>query len=960
MSCQVHVGILDSNGKLTKEAKENFVSQVLVLLKYGTENAPESERSPIPYDEKLAPDPAYAEYLSQDTSYLKDEKVYAGFYQTWVARYEKIANDLNFPSNFGLLPAVADPIAIASSGFNVEIPSPDFPAGFTPYFTGALPQTLIGDLVDSGDDETKTKFLAPTALLELVKTLLEKNAPPAPKPPELPKIDPPPLPEDFSLPASSTSPTIEQLSISYEKPAADILGDLSSKEFAAYEKLPQVLSDTISKIPDFITKIANPTEIVSGISKTVKNSGMLGPESEETSTVEKAAKAVLSQKIAEMTFVAAMGITIGSAPGSVTTSITQKTSSKKPEIRYKPVPREEPEEPPKLTPAEKAYQRATGLNESYYGNPDEEGPERTRYLEGLFYVESAYKSYPENYLNMFGERATGTVQDRDNFFQRFNGKPDIRDNDIAEEASKLPIISKTGFFDWQSYSAEKLSSCAMFVRSCFYAAGASNRFFLGLFAPGTAVSVLNQIGLMRNYRWVAEDYENYDFSATNERAIINDLYKYNENKEIIDRDVNEVIPNVVVDGKPATVGSFKQKLEQYVGNVPRYQRNPAKGLQDPAVANFMGDWSLQVDQQGNITTSENLKFLKPYLKPEEKRAVIQGFDMGRFVKTPEKFPALDKGDAMLIVRTMQNVKGKPAMENGEHVLLVSTPRPEGFKYVKSNKDNNYVLQNPIKGIEGGSIDDDNLVVLPNPRSLTYKSFDSIHGVLLAAKSNPIPDSLKDYVELASAAPLSDDDINKIQAAFTNKNVNAAAGSKLADIVKLVEDEVVAVLNVKVRRGRPSAILPTNHDLGYHEPDKLTPSSGWPPQNPVNNENGPGFFLGATIIARTKNLNNNSDVQSMIPISEPASSRRILAIFKTNNYCNEAENTSPFAYFALKYMDDIEINNVTKYFNIKINRYFLAHRVFPSKFYFVAPKKEKIGGLTVDANGKQNQLADDTP
>ena len=407
MSCQQHVGILDENNKLTKEAKNSFISQVLLVLKYGTENIPPEEKPPIPFADILPPDPTFEELIKKDPNYLRDEKIYSAFHKNWIGRYEKQANDLNFKPNFSLLPAIADPIAIAGSGFNVEIQSPNFPDGFLPYFTGQLPLKLIGDLVTSGDDSMKAKFIAPTGPLELVKSLVEKKLPPAPPPPSPPIVVPPPPPPGFSLPQPDPNQklianlTPEQIAANSPKPPEAVLSALSEKELSAFQNLPKVLTEVISKIPQFVTKIGDPTKIMGDIGKIVKNSGMAGPPPKETSHLEKAAQAVLASKMAEMTFVGALAITVGSAPGSATTAITQKTSDAKPENKYFPQKRKQPPVPKEKTPAEKAYERAAGLQGSSYGNTEQ----RTRYLEGLFYVESFLRSFTD--INIYGQSILG-------------------------------------------------------------------------------------------------------------------------------------------------------------------------------------------------------------------------------------------------------------------------------------------------------------------------------------------------------------------------------------------------------------------------------------------------------------------------------------------------------------------------------------------------------------------------
>jgi len=960
MSCQQDVGILDENGKLTNEAKNSFISQVLLVLEYGTENIPAEKKPPIPFPEVLPPDPTFKDLIEKDENYLKDEKIYSAFHKNWLGRYEKLAKDLNLTPNFSLLPAVADPIAIAGSGFNVEIPTPSFPGGFTPYFAGQLPQKLIGDLVSSGDDSTKAKFLSPTGPVELIKSLIEKKAPPSPPPPAPPIVLPPPPPPGFSLPSQDPNQklivnlTPEQIAANSPKPPEAVLSDLSAKEFSAFENLPKVLTEVIGKIPSLITKLADPGKVVGDIGKIVKNSGMAGPQPKETSYLEKAAQAVLSAKIAEMTFVGALSITVGSAPGSATTAITQKTSSAEPQNKYKPKKRKEPPKQKEFLPSEKAYQRAIGLNGSSYGDISQ----RTRYLEGLFYSEVFFRDFPKDYLNVYGEPivqrdgSTGPLRLDKEKSKNIEGISDYRP---LEDLDSIPANNLNGFFELCELSAGNLSSCGMFVRSCYQAAGALNFFFLSLYAHGTAVQVIQNIGLMRNYRWVSEDSENYDpvKPPDGKRAIINDLYELIKGDDgVLTAKLRNLKDSLgySFDNENMTVERFKALLEKYAGEKSIYNTNynelKNQKKSDPygvVTVQFGGDWSLEVDKNGKAKPQKNLSFLAPYLKDREERAYLYGKDIGAMLYNPNSptsgFPSLKKGDAMLIVKTKPIAGGTDWLTNGEHVLLVSEDREAGYKHNSLSNNQPPKLAKSIFGIEGGSLDDNNLK--PSSKPYTFTNKESVKALLQAATA-PSGDAKK-FVLLQGG--ISQAEADQAFAAFEG---NGAAPSKLAAAISIGNLKLEGTLEVP----SPSAILSTEHDLGYVN---TTNQSVTP-----DNRSGPGFFIGATIMARTNNLKYKADVNNSVSIGSHPSERRIIGIFKTDNFCNKAENDSPLASIAASYMDKTIVNDtLTTYIKNPGVLDRIGHVTFPGMFK-PPPKPVKIAAGNSQAESKPGKLAIDTP
>ncbi len=944
MSCQVHVGILDENGKLTKEAKENFISEVLLLLEYGTENIPADKKPPIPYTDSLGPDPSYLKYRKSDKNYLRDEKKYSAFHKNWVGRYEKLAKDLNFKPNFSLLPVIADPIAIAGSGFNAEIPSPDFPGGFAPYFGGLLPQKLIVDLVDSGE----TKFLSPTGPIELVKTLIEKKAPPAPTPPTIPQITPPPLPPGFALPtpdsSKSSSPALPNVGLNAnfqippppKKPASEVLSALSAKEFAAYANLPKALGEIVGKIPSLLGKLANPGDAIAEIAGIIKKAGVLGPEPKKAATLEKAAQAVLSSKIAEMSLVGALAITIGSSPGSVTTAITQKTSSKQPAFKYKPAPRKQPAAKKELTPAEKSYQKALGLAGTSFGNQST----RTRYLEGLFYIEASYRGYPPEYLNVYGE------------LTKINGARPIdwatvkqkgfKASTTEEQRESTHIEKPEGFFEIQEIDAFKMSSCAMFVRSCLAAAGASNYAFLSLYPASAGLQIIQNIGLMRNYRWVSNDPD-YDKNFDNPkggRAIINDLYSLEKDEREVLTPVKrkEKTPGLKIPGvkekgatEDLTIEKFEKLLDDFAGAESRYNKehkaankteleNGVNKALGRATVNFAGDWVLDIDENGNASPTKLLTFLKQYLKPREERCFFYNKDIGYMIKNPDAFPELKKGDALLIVKVDKSRKGIDWLTNGEHILLIGNDRASGFKV------SNTILDPSIAGIEGGSLDDDNLkpakttttYSLTNQNEATKTGIKNTVKALLNAAVGSAKGDAKKYVLLQGG--ITQDEADGAYKVFIGESGDPGTLAKAVGKDKLSLEGTLDVPS-------PTAILQAEHDLGDIVVSKIV----------TDNQFGPGLFLGSTNMARTKQILNAQSAKNLQAIKTTPAERRIIGIFKTDNYCNKIENNSPLATIAMIYMDDIIVNNTSNYFRQTPTIEFFASRVFPGRIPKVKEK-----------------------
>jgi hypothetical protein len=886
MGCNNHVGILDDNGKLTEKAKNDFIEEVQDIIKYGTKGIP-PERQPAFSAGIEVPPNTNPEAIPD----LKNETVFSAFHKNWLGRYEKIANDLNVSSNFSLLPAIADPIALAGSAFNVELPALDFPSGFIPYFSGLLPQKLLLDLVDAG----KTEFLKPDGLIKLVDTLIKAKTPPIPPIPVPPIIVPPPLPAGLvppplalpELPEANipdvNATGLPQVSLQLPNPSLPInaeiplppqavLSTLATKEFAAFANVPKLLLQIIGKIPSLITKFGNVPKLMEEICKLVIESGILG-DIKQTSSIELAASIVLSRKISEMLLTAGMSSTIGSAPGSATTGVTQVTSGPNPDRRYKSKTKKEPTKAPELTPAQKAKQRAIGLAGSSYGDP----AERSRYVGGLFIIESVLGKYDPGTINIYGNyvQAGDALSDQEIAdIQTISKLP----KEKKERLKSTPVKSLQGFSDIVAHDAPELSSCGLFVRSCYAAAGCNNYFFLSLYAAGTAIQVLENIGLMRNYRWVSEN------------------------------------------GKPGIMDDYKNPDKQFDELRKLIDRIAGENSSDN-IADFAYSWSLKLkeDQPGGVTSTYPI--LERYLKPPEERAFIFGIELAQLAKN-KSFPALEAGDAILITKTSDDALRSP-LKNGEHILLVTKDRPAGFDYTidEKNPKNNLLLTNAIYAVEGGALDDENTE--PGTVGLVYKSRVDLETLLNASG----PDIFKMIPEKYRTG-------GQYDASVTPEGKTA--------FLQEFDQKKSITFNLTTDIPRPSAILEATYDLGVTQ----TGGAG-------DNTSGAGLFLGTSKISRTNELKNKSMVEKEgQSIGIKPLERRIIGIFKTNNYCKKIENVGDLATDAMYIMDTTPVNDVRRYFDggvLDIYGYYMFKDLIKANLGRKA-LRDKEGKIVTDSKG----------
>lgn len=315
-----HVGILKSDKKLTEKAKSKFIQEVKDIIQYGTEGLPPDKKPAFPCGGSLPP---AGEAAAKALNDLEDEKKFPDFHKNILGMYEKIANSLDAEGNFSLLPAIADPIAVAGKlGANIE--PPDFPAGFTPYFTGNLVPMLSADLVKAG----KVEFTLPVKL--------------AAKLPDLVGVPKPPLfqiPPVMVIPPTVTiaSPTTEISSCLKQVPPVtpqNALFTLAAINTSVATGTPKLVAQVITKIPSIVAKLSNINDAVGEICGLVRDSGLFG-EIRPTSSTQQAASIVLARKTSECIMLNALANTIGSAPGSLTGGVAKETS--KPD-GYVPLP----------------------------------------------------------------------------------------------------------------------------------------------------------------------------------------------------------------------------------------------------------------------------------------------------------------------------------------------------------------------------------------------------------------------------------------------------------------------------------------------------------------------------------------------------------------------------------------------------------------------------------------------
>lgn len=266
--CQSHAGILDEECKLTFKAKKLFIQAIKDELTYGTENLPFPPL--FPCGDPIPPDP-HAHLLE-----LENEEKFPEFHKNIVGSYEKIACTLNMPSDFKILP-ICCPISLGFK-LGVKIKIPNFPLGFIPYMIPNPPLIAL-----------KMKVMPPPKMIA--------------KFPKIPSV-PPPIPK-FDVPPDIKMP---QLFTFMDYTLAYSLG------------IPKLLAKLVGQMPKLVLKFPKLPDMFKAICDIAFESKIFG-DIQPANVVQVAATKVLTQKVVEMTMIAAVGTTIGSSGGGVTGGI---------------------------------------------------------------------------------------------------------------------------------------------------------------------------------------------------------------------------------------------------------------------------------------------------------------------------------------------------------------------------------------------------------------------------------------------------------------------------------------------------------------------------------------------------------------------------------------------------------------------------------------------------------------
>lgn len=266
--CQVDAGIIDDKCKLTAIAKKKFIQAIKDELTFGTANLP------VPPLFPCGPPVTANPFASQ--LQLEDEKKYPEFHKNIFGTYEKIACALNMKSDFKLLP-ICCPISLGFK-LGVDIKIPNFPGGFIPFMIPNPPLLAL-----------KMKIMPPPKLIA--------------KFPGIPAI-PPPLPT-FPIPPDIKVPDFQQL--------FDF-----SLSFAL--NIPKFLVTVVANIPKLVLKLPSLPDLFKSICDLAFEAKLFGDIRPDAVTQIVAIK-VLTTKIVEMVFIAAIGSTLGSSPGGITGGI---------------------------------------------------------------------------------------------------------------------------------------------------------------------------------------------------------------------------------------------------------------------------------------------------------------------------------------------------------------------------------------------------------------------------------------------------------------------------------------------------------------------------------------------------------------------------------------------------------------------------------------------------------------
>jgi len=339
--CLVDAGIIDDKCKLTPKAKKKFIQAVKDELTFGTNNLP----VPLlfPCGDPVPPNP-FAAQLD-----LENEAKFPDFHKNILGAYEKIACSLNLKSDFKLLP-ICDPVALGAK-LNVKI-KVSFPKGFIPYTIPNPPLLAV-----------KLKVMPPPKLVA--------------KFPSIPSV-PPPLPK-FEVPPNIKAPDFSTL---FDFSLAYSIG------------IPKLLVNLVGQMPKLALKLPVLPELFKAVCELAFSSNVFGNIKPE-SIVQIVATKVLTTKVVEMVFIAAVGTTMGSASGGITGGIGRF-------LGYSP--EEDEEEEPPLTPRDQIVSYALELEDTGYGQGEEKQDIYASHLLPVEYPEPA--KGPQADLRAIGKAKT--------------------------------------------------------------------------------------------------------------------------------------------------------------------------------------------------------------------------------------------------------------------------------------------------------------------------------------------------------------------------------------------------------------------------------------------------------------------------------------------------------------------------------------------------------------------------
>lgn len=262
-SCQVHAGVIDTEGNLTPGATKKFIDDVKEILAFGSANATSTALFPCGPE---VPGNKFFEMLELD-----DQEKFPDFHKNILGLYRDIAQKMDAKSNLSLLP-ICCPVSLGYKlGVDIKL---QFPGEFAPFLIPNLPGLAL-----------KLDIMPPPKLAAKIPNILGA---------------PPPIPSfDLDLP---------------EYPKFFTLKDFM---FAFTLAMPEFMMSLVTKMPELALKLPNLPSLFNTICQTAFDSKIFGDIKPE-STVQAVATKVLTRKVVEMSFIVAVGVTLGSSPNGIT------------------------------------------------------------------------------------------------------------------------------------------------------------------------------------------------------------------------------------------------------------------------------------------------------------------------------------------------------------------------------------------------------------------------------------------------------------------------------------------------------------------------------------------------------------------------------------------------------------------------------------------------------------------